>query len=71
MLASDKIATAFTAIVEEAEKLIKTETTKEQIAGLKSIISIAKHQSDIRGLKSDNCPSHTTCKKNNHGTGKK
>jgi hypothetical protein len=63
MLSSDKIATAFTAIVEEAEKLIKTETTKEQMAGLKSIISIAKHQSDIRGLKSENCPSHATCKK--------
>ncbi len=65
MLASDKIATAFIAIVEEAEKLIKAEVTKEQLAGLKTIISIAKHQSDIRGLKSDNCPSHATCKKEN------
>ena len=63
MLASDKIATAFTAIVEEAEKLILAEVTEEQLAGLKTIISIAKHQSDIRGLKSDSCPSHSTCKK--------
>jgi len=63
MLASDKIATAFTAIVEEAEKIIMAEVTEEQMAGLKTIISIAKHQSDIRGLKSDNCPSHSSCKK--------
>ncbi len=63
MLASDKIATAFTAIVEEAEKLM-TEGNKEQQAGLKTIISIAKHQSDIRGMKSDSCPSHSSCKKN-------
>lgn len=63
MLASDKIATAFLAIVDEAEKLIAAGAAGAQLAGLKTIISIAKHQSDIRGLKSDSCPSHSTCKK--------
>lgn len=63
MLASEKIATAFLAIVEEAEKLIKAEPVEGQLDGLKTIISIAKHQSDIRGLKSGDCPSHSTCKK--------
>jgi len=62
MLASDKIAAAFLAIVEEAEKLIKAEPNEEQLAGLKIIISIAKHQSDIRGVKSGSCPSHSTCR---------
>ena len=60
MLASDKIATAFTAIVEEAEKLIKSDLTGEQLDGLKTIISIAKHQSDIRGKASTECPPHST-----------
>jgi len=63
MLASEKIATAFRAIVEEAEKLIKAEPAEGQLDGLKTIISIAKHQSDIRGLKSGDGPSHSTCKK--------
>lgn len=62
MLASDKIATAFTAIVEEAEKLINAEPAGEKLEGLKTIISIAKHQSDIRGLRSGDCPPHSTCK---------
>jgi hypothetical protein len=62
MLASDKIANAFAAIVEEAEKLIKAEPAEEQLNGLKTIISIAKHQSDIRGLTPGDCPSHSTCK---------
>jgi len=63
MLASDKIAMAFLAIVDEAEKLIAAGAAGAQLVGLKTIISIAKHQSDIRGLKSDSCPSHSTCKK--------
>jgi hypothetical protein len=62
MLASDKIATAFSAIVEEAEKLIKADLAKEQLDGLKTIISIAKHQSDIRGMTSADCPPHSTCR---------
>jgi len=63
MLASDKIATAFLAIVEEAEKLIAAGAAGTQLDGLKTIISIAKHQSDIRGLESGSCPPHPTCRK--------
>lgn len=63
MLASEKIATAFRAIVEEAEKLIKGQPAEGQLDGLKTIISIAKHQSDIRGLKSGDSSSHSSCKK--------
>lgn len=62
MLASEKIATAFTAIIEEAEKLIEVKPASAQLEGLKTIISIAKHQSDIRGLKSGDCPKHHSCK---------
>jgi hypothetical protein len=61
MLASDKIAAAFVAIVEEADKAMKAGASEEVAAGLKSIISIAKHQSDIRGAKSGDCKSHSGC----------
>jgi len=63
MLASDKIATAFVAIVEEAEKLIAAGAAGGQLDGLRTIISIAKHQSDIRSLKPGSCPTHSTCSK--------
>ena len=63
MLASDKIANAFIAIVEEADKLIKAQPAEGQLDGLKTIVSIAKHQSDIRGLRSGDCLPHATCKK--------
>lgn len=62
MLATDKIASAFAAIVQEAEKALKDGPSEQVSAGLKSIISIAKHQSDIRGIKSDGCQSHSSCK---------
>lgn len=62
MLASEKIENAFVAIVEEAEKAMKTGPSEEVSAGLKSIISIAKHQSDVRGVKSGGCKSHSACK---------
>lgn len=62
MLATEKIASAFVAIVEEAEKALKKGPSEEVSASLKSIVSIAKHQSDIRGLKSDGCKSHSNCK---------
>jgi hypothetical protein len=61
MLATEKIADAFTAIIEEAEKALKEGPSEELSAGLKTIISIAKHQSDIRGLKSSGCKSHSSC----------
>ena len=62
MLASDKIAAAFIAIAEEAEKLLKADLAKEQSDGLKTIISIARHQSDIRGMAATECPPHSACK---------
>jgi hypothetical protein len=62
MLATEKVAKSFTAIVEEAEKIMKTSPSEEVLGGLKTIISIAKHQSDIRGAKSGDCKSHSACK---------
>ena len=61
---TDDIAGAFSAIVEEAEKL-KTGASSEEIqSGLATIVSIAKHQNDIRHSKKGSCrakdePSHT------------
>jgi len=62
MLASEKIAQAFVAIVEEAEKLAAANPSPEVSTGLKTIISIAHHQSDIRGSKGGKCKSHSSCK---------
>lgn len=62
MLATDKISSAFKAIVEEAEKIAATAPGEEVASGAKTIISIAKHQSDIRGAKDGTCPSTSTCK---------
>ncbi len=55
MLATDKISGAFKAIVEEAEKLQNTSSAADVAAGVKTIISIAKHQSDIRDAKPQGC----------------
>jgi hypothetical protein len=63
MLASDKIAGAFKAIVEEAESARGKDLPGELDAHLKTIISIAKHQSDIRGATSGSCPSEAHHKK--------
>ncbi len=62
MLASEKIAQAFVAIVEEAEKLAATDPSSKVTKGLKTIVSIARHQSDIRGATGGNCKAHTSCK---------
>jgi hypothetical protein len=52
---TDDIADAFKAIVEEAEKL-KTEGLPENVAsGLATIVSIAKHQNDIRKSAKGSC----------------
>lgn len=61
MLPSEKISKSFTAIVEEAEKLIQVNPSEEVLTGLKTIISIAKHQSDIRGVSGGSCKSHKKC----------
>ncbi len=58
MLATDKISKAFKAIVEEAEKALGNDNSKKTEKKLKSIISIAKHQSDVRGAKKGCCGSH-------------
>lgn len=58
MLASDKIAKAFLAIIEEAEKSLDKDVPKKVEKRLKTIISIAKHQSDIRDAKKGSCSSH-------------
>lgn len=62
MLATDKISSAFKAIVEEAEKIAGAAPGEEVTEGVKTIISIAKHQSDIREAKDGTCPSTSTCK---------
>ncbi len=55
MLPSNKIEKGFNAICEEAEKLQQLELSEEVQSGLKTIVLIAKHQSDIRGLDASHC----------------
>ena len=55
MLSTEKIAGAFTAIREEAEKLRNNQISDEIKEGLALIISIAKHQNDIRGAAKGSC----------------
>lgn len=66
MLASDKIGKAFLAIVEEAEKLQNTGLSADVGEAVKTIISIAKHQSDIRSAGEGSCTTKKSgcgCKK--------
>ena len=58
MLSTDKIADAFAAICEEAEKLKTGDVTDEVKEGLRLIVSIAKHQNDIRGASRGSCKAH-------------
>jgi hypothetical protein len=58
MLATDKISSAFKAICEEAEKLQKEDISEAAKNGLSTIISIAKHQSDIRNAAKGSCKAH-------------
>ena len=62
MLATEKIAKSFVAIVDEAEKLLAKEIPEEVATGLKTIISIARHQSDIRDSRSGTCTSSSSKK---------
>ena len=55
MLSTEKISKAFNAICEEAEKLQRQDATDQLKAGLSTIISIAKHQNDIRGSSTGSC----------------
>lgn len=58
MLSTDKITSAFRAICEEAEKLQQAGVSDEVKAGLATIVSIAKHQNDIRGAAAGSCKGH-------------
>lgn len=55
MLSTDKISSAFKAIIEEAEKLQNKDLPTKAQKRLKTIVSIAKHQSDIRESKKGSC----------------
>jgi len=55
MLSTDKISKAFLAIIEEAQKAQRKDTSNKTDKRLRTIISIAKHQSDIRNLKKSKC----------------
>ncbi len=58
MLPSKKMEQAFLAIIEEAEKLQKKDLPEKAAKRVKTIISIAKHQSDIRGMEGSCCHAH-------------
>jgi hypothetical protein len=58
MLSTDKISKAFIAICQVADKINKDDLSSKDQKRLKTIISIAKHQSDIRGAKKGSCVAH-------------
>lgn len=70
MLATDKISKAFDAIVEETEKLIKKESSDKRKKRLATILSIAKHQSDVRDAKKGSCCGHKKPAGHCHTSGK-
>jgi hypothetical protein len=55
MLSTEKIARAFSAICEEAEALKQLDVPRNVKDGLARIISIAKHQSDVRRSPKGSC----------------
>jgi hypothetical protein len=60
MLSTDKIMNAFTAICEEAEKLMDTGPPDHVRDGLSRIISIARHQNDVRNATQGSCKATDT-----------
>ncbi len=58
MLSTEKISNAFAAICEEVDKINKDDLSNKTKKRLKTIVSIAKHQSDIRGAKKGSCKGH-------------
>jgi len=58
MRSTEKIEAAFQAICEEAEKLKAAPVGEDVKKGLDTIISIAKHQNDIRASAPGSCPAH-------------
>jgi hypothetical protein len=59
MLSTDKISNAFKAICEEAEKIQNQDIPESVKTGLSTIISIAKHQNDIRQSPKGSCSAHS------------
>ena len=55
MLCTEKIKNAFEAICEEAEALMEQGVSEQVDAGLSRIISIARHQNDIRQSAKGSC----------------
>lgn len=58
MLSTDKISNAFKAICEEAEKINGQDLPGSVSDGISTIISIAKHQHDIRQSPKGSCKVH-------------
>ena len=59
MLSTEKISNAFSAIVQEAEKVKGENGLSESArAAIDTIVSIAKHQRDIRQAKPGTCKAH-------------
>ena len=58
MLSTEKLTNAFKAICEEAEKIQNQGVSDQVKTGLSTIISIAKHQNDIRGSAKGSCTGH-------------
>ena len=52
---TDDIAQAFTAIIEEAQQLQRQDLAENVQQTIKTIISIAKHQNDIRQSTKGSC----------------
>ena len=59
MLSTEKISNAFKAICEEAEKIQNQDIPAQVKTGLSTIISIARHQNDIRGSAEGSCAAHS------------
>ena len=59
MLSTDKISNAFKAICEEAEKIQGQDIPDPVKDGLSTIISIAKHQNDVRQSPKGSCSAHS------------
>jgi hypothetical protein len=58
MLSTEKITHAFAAICEEAERLQQADVSDAVKRGLSTIISIARHQNDIRSATAGSCTAH-------------
>ncbi len=50
MLAVDKITAAFNGVLDEAEKMNTEGLSADQKAAVENIITIARHQNDVRGM---------------------